>query len=1234
MTLGHVHVFRNMHFRRAAADVDASSFPFSLSTRRAPVALPLIRIPCRKAVAMAGHSLIVAGPERSGKTGKLLSRYRAALAEGAAAGQERGGLSRFGETLWIAPTGRAVNQVRESLVLGPGSTGGLPTSGALEVPPAIPTGGQATSATPRDYLASCFQPNVFTFEAFAQAILDHSDQLVRPVYGMARRQLIARLADELTRDGRLEYFRAIADAPGFVDLLSGFLSEMKRHEIWPDAFRQACVARGLTPKDENLFAFYDEYQAVLNRRQLFDAEGRFWTARTLLQNGQRRPFERLRFVVVDGFADFTATQHDILEVLAAHADEFVVSLPLERDVDLQDVERRRDLFAKPRATLERLTRRLPGARIEWMERATTPSWPEMDRLEQFLLGDPREELPAVADDGAVPRVEVIAAAQQIGEIRTIAARIKQLLIEGSEPSEGSSQAPVRPHDIVVVFRSTDAVAPLVSEVFEEYGLPFAIDRRPTLAESPRIKALLALLELDAKDWPFRGVLAVLGNNYVAPPQFAESLFDVQAAAERVVRALQIPSGAAKLQDRWRRLARHAEAGDGGEGAIPNDVGVDADDARSQMRRRRERDRAALRSLGYVEAVAAALAQLPDRVTPVVWATALESLGRTLGISTDPRQHEHDTSEARFALDAAAWNRLREVLRAGSRLSEWLEEPEETWTRRDMLTALTEICAAETIPIANDETGRIRVLSAPAARTLSAPYLFVASLSEHDFPRRAGDEVLYHEADRRRLAAEGLRLPQRSDRASEEMLLFYEVVTRATRRLYLSYPAMNDKAEPLLASPFLVDVERVLPHLAASRANVADLRPIPQATAGYSPADRRVLAVQEALDGKHARLAELTATPDRDRALGANLIAALRTNASRKDDGFGAMEGIVTTAAAKELLTRRFGADRTWSASHFEAYAHCPMRYFFEHVLRLEPPEEIELATDSRQRGRMLHAALAAAHRIVNAETNALRSPAEAEEAFRRGYAQQLEALRELMRRDTPLDDALLDVDAKLLAELIDHYLEQHRDYDQLAASLRPAHFEVSFGLPVDDGALSDALSTKQPLVLRNGDEEIRIGGRIDRIDVANDASGNRAMFGVVDYKTGNPIARRARAEQADDGRRLQLDLYALAVEQVLLTDRQALGVHSGYWHVSADGFDVWQAMHEATAEDLRPVDSWTTRKKRLTELVFALARGIRDGQFPVHSPDEHCTRFCSFKTICRVHQARSLEKTWRPPVKE
>jgi hypothetical protein len=90
-------------------------------------------------------------------------------------------------------------------------------------------------------------------------------------------------------------------------------------------------------------------------------------------------------------------------------------------------------------------------------------------------------------------------------------------------------------------------------------------------------------------------------------------------------------------------------------------------------------------------------------------------------------------------------------------------------------------------------------------------------------------------------------------------------------------------------------------------------------------------MHEALDGRTGRLAQLVAASDQH--TGANLVAALRTNAARKGEHFGPMDGLFTSTAARELLAKRYGESRTWSASHFEAYALCPMRYYFEHVLR-------------------------------------------------------------------------------------------------------------------------------------------------------------------------------------------------------------------------------------------------------------------------------------------------------------
>ena len=61
---------------------------------------------------------------------------------------------------------------------------------------------------------------------------------------------------------------------------------------------------------------------------------------------------------------------------------------------------------------------------------------------------------------------------------------------------------------------------------------------------------------------------------------------------------------------------------------------------------------------------------------------------------------------------------------------------------------------------------------------------------------------------------------------------------------------------------------------------------------------------------------------------------------------------------------------------------------------------------------------------------------------------------------------------------------------------------------------------------------------------------------------------------------------------------------------------------------LEPEADWEDLRQTVVETVGALVAGIREGRFPVYSADEECTRFCPLRTICRINQVRSLEKTW------
>jgi ATP-dependent helicase/DNAse subunit B len=350
--------------------------------------------------------------------------------------------------------------------------------------------------------------------------------------------------------------------------------------------------------------------------------------------------------------------------------------------------------------------------------------------------------------------------------------------------------------------------------------------------------------------------------------------------------------------------------------------------------------------------------------------------------------------------------------------------------------------------------------------------------------------------------------------------------------------------------------------------------------------------------------------------------------------------MISSPAARELLHGRYGAERCWSPSQLEQYARCPYQFLLERVLAIEPIEEMELETDYLNRGRMIHWLLAELHRRNNESSGGPCSPTMASEQEFAVMAERL--LAELLDGSSgshPVANGLLEIDAQRISKWLAGYYRQHQKYDErwqgMSEPLLPAHFEVSFG-PVrhnrdndEPVEFQDPLSTVEPFELDCGPETIRFSGRIDRIDLGR--SGEQIVFGIVDYKSGKPSARTS-GKSVFEGNSLQLPLYALATEW-LLSGRAALPYRAAYWHVAADGYrsqDVI-AFQEELDGKLSASPEWRSLEQSLRRRVYSLVQGIRGGEFPMHSADDRCTSYCSYRTVCRVNQSRGLEKEWKPP---
>ena len=306
-----------------------------------------------------------------------------------------------------------------------------------------------------------------------------------------------------------------------------------------------------------------------------------------------------------------------------------------------------------------------------------------------------------------------------------------------------------------------------------------------------------------------------------------------------------------------------------------------------------------------------------------------------------------------------------------------------------------------------------------------------------------------------------------------MLLFYEVVTRATRRLTLSYPALDAKAQPLLPSPYLVELKRTAADLIKETEEIS-LSPVPRGEDAFGPGDRRVMAVSQIAGGQPQRFAALLKEAN---GCTRNIAASLEAIVARAAPEFGSFDGLVPGEAARGNLAKRYGPEHCWSVSRLETYATCPFKFYLNNVLGLEELPDLKLETDYLGRGSRVHEALAILHRRLN-ELGKGTPSAMPEQDFARFTNDTFAAIFEGFPKGGPLDNAFSSIDLAMLMRWIKDYFEQHSRYDAASENferpLRPAHFEVSFGLR-RRGKGADALGTEEPFELRRRRDDSLFG---------------------------------------------------------------------------------------------------------------------------------------------------------------
>lgn len=336
--------------------------------------------------------------------------------------------------------------------------------------------------------------------------------------------------------------------------------------------------------------------------------------------------------------------------------------------------------------------------------------------------------------------------------------------------------------------------------------------------------------------------------------------------------------------------------------------------------------------------------------------------------------------------------------------------------------------------------------------------------------------------------------------------------------------------------------------------------------------------------------------------------------SRQAGVGGRYDGSVWFPALAEQLARPVDAARPVSPSRLETYATCPFRYFVQYVLGIGPLPEptYEPTLDPLRFGRILHNLLAGFYRHLR-EIDALPFDRRAPQEYR-GLFDEFAA-----RRGDELALAI-DLPAPVVWQ-IEWKTVLERAWRAVHASIadrdrwNPRYMEL--GLGVVERYLEPGSSLEPIRIEIEGHGPVALHGIVDRVDVSRDGTSAR----IMDYKSGKRPRLSSKAGHTDAGRRVQVLVYAVGVEEWLRRRGEARGVAEVCYHY----------LRTEMPDNSRPGDRGSpilsldetvlpAALEELRHVLGVLLGGIRSGEFaPI--PDSAPNRRFSTCSTCDVSAA-------------
>lgn len=931
--------------------------------------------------------------------------------------------------------------------------------------------------------------DVLSFGRLSHRILEEVGTKEMPVLDDTGKSLVLqKVAADLKE--QLPAMGSLLHKQGYIHEVKSAISEFMQYGISTQDMNKLITSaqkRGaLAMKLKDLKTLYRGFQDYIRDHFITTEE----TLDVLRRSLSKSKILKGSVVVFDGFTGFTPIQNRLIQELMRVCAETIVTVTIGVGEDPYKMDGEQKLFHLSKKTVADLEKLAAEAEVERGEDLFVKGGPNrfakapaLHYLEQNLFRYQYE--PYAGEQQEIHMFEALSPRE---EVHQTALYIRHLIRE-----QGMTY-----RDIAVVIGDLEGYASYVETEFGQLEIPCFLDRTRGIVLNPMIEYIKSALQLYIKDFSYDTVFHFLRSG----------MADISREEIDELENYVIRTGARGYRTYSRLFTRRTEELQ--ENAEGSEQAEEKTMERLNRIRQQFMDAVEILHMGSQEKAGDYVSHLYD---------FLEQNQVQQKLLNYQQQFEKEGDLSRAREYAQIYRLVMDLL---DQVYELLGEEE--ISRQEFADILEAGFGEITVGTIPQNVDRIVVGDMERTRLKQVKVLFFLGVNDGNIPKNASKGGIISDMDREFLIESGTEMaPSPRQQMYIQRLYLYLNMTKPSEQLYLSYAKVNSEGKGIRPS-YLIDTVRKL---------------FPAMSVEYPQNRSRLEQIEGKQEGARYLAEELReyvegTLPEEERQDFYLMYRAYEADAAGRDLLTRAAFRRYRESGLSRIVARAlYGQQLENSVSRLETYAACACRHFLQYGLSLQEREEFGF--EASDMGTVYHAVLENfAGKLAESnltwwdftEDFAAKAVKESVEAYAATYG-------ETVLYSSARNEYAITRMSRILTRTV-LTLQKHLKQ----GSFQPDDYELSFRFAEDLDSIHVDLSE---------DEKMHLQGRIDRIDVSEDAE--HVYVKVIDYKSGN---RKFDLAALYYGLQLQLVVYmnaAMEMESRKHPDKEIVPAALLYYHI-------------------------------------------------------------------------------------